>query len=96
MRLAKATAAGWSALRDFFPRLLNIGRQLFNEIMALIFFGMAVVFTFGAHGLIQTFRSLDQNPDEFPKLLMLAFFVLLFASFGYTSFRRARRLSRQR
>ena len=96
MRLWNAISAGAAEAGRFLPRLLGIARELFHEVIGFVFFALALFFALGAHGLVQSFRNLDQSPDELPRLLLAAFFVLLFAGFGFSSFRRARRIARRR
>jgi len=96
MRLWNAiTAAGTEAGR-FLPRLWSLATELFHEVIGFVFFALAVFFLVGAHGAVQSFRSLGESPDELPGFLASMFFVLLFAGFGVSSFRRARRGSRRR
>ena len=94
MKLLRAASAGFAEIRGFLPKLWGLARQLFNEIMGMVFLALAVFFTVGAHGLVHTYRELDENPDQFTTFLVLAFFVLMFATFGVSSFLRARRIAR--
>ena len=94
MRLFRAAAAGWQAIRAFVPRLLTLGRQLFNEVMGMFFLALAMFFTIGAHGLITTYNRLDEHPEEFLQFLGVLAFVLMWVGFAVTSFLRARKLGR--
>ena len=94
MRVLKAASAGLAEVRNFLPRLWTLTRQLFNEVMGLVFIALSLFFLVGAHGFIQVFRRLEEHPDEFPKLLFSGFFFLMFAAFAVSSFLRARKLSR--
>lgn len=96
MRILKAAGAGLGAVRDFIPRIWAIVRQVFNEIMGMVFFAIAIFFAVGAHGLVQSYMALEENPDDFPKVVLLLLVVLMFIGFGVSSFRRARKLSRER
>jgi hypothetical protein len=96
MKLLKALAAGVQESTAFFPRLLGILRQLWNEVMGFIFFALALFFTFNANGVVQSLQALKTDPDAVPKLLLAGLFAGMFAWFGYTSFRRARKLQRSR
>jgi hypothetical protein len=44
--------------------------------------------------LIHTYQGLEENPESFPRLLLVLVFVLIFSGFGISSFLRARRISR--
>ena len=94
MRLFRAAAAGFNAMRGFVPRLIVLGRQLFNEVMGIVLLALAIFFTIGAHGLITTFQRVEEHPDEFPQFLVVSTFVLMFGIFAFTSFWRARKLGR--
>lgn len=94
MKIVKAASAGFAEVRNFLPKLWGLVRQLFNEIMGMVFLALALFFTVGAHGLVHTYRELDENPDQFTTFLVLCVFVLMFAGFGVTSFLRARRIAR--
>ncbi len=94
MKVLKAASAGLAEVRSFLPKLWGLARQLFNEIMGMVFLSLAVFFTIGAHGLVHTYRELDRSPDKFTTFLVLSGFVLMFTMFGVSSFMRARRISR--
>ncbi len=94
MKLLKAASAGFSEIRSFLPKLWGLARQLFNEIMGMVFLALALFFTVGAHGLVHTYQALDEDPDQFTTFLVLAAFVLMFTTFGVSAFLKARRISR--
>lgn len=93
MKVLKAASAGFAEVRSFLPKLWGLARQLFNEIMGMVFLALAIFFTVGAHGLVHTYRELDDNPDQFKTFLVLSVFVLMFTGFGVSSFLRARRIA---
>lgn len=95
MRIFDAFGAGWTEVKAFVPRLLGLLRQLFNEVLGFVFFALAFFFTFSANGLVESARALDQNPDAFMKMVAASVFVGMFGWFGYSNFRRARRISRE-
>ncbi len=95
MKILRAVSAGWSELQNFVPKLWGIARQLFNEIMGIVFLALAAFFAFGAQGMFETFRGLDENPDAGSKLILLGAVVLMFVGFGISSFRRARKIQRE-
>ena len=94
MKILRAASAGWSEIQNFVPRIWALARQLFNEVMGVVFLALALFLTFGAQGLIHTFRRLDERPDVFWQLLALCGIILLLGWFGVSSFLRARKISR--
>lgn len=94
MRIFDALGAGLGEMRSFVPRLLGIFRQLFNEVIGFVFFAIALFFAFSANGLVQSARALDEDPSALGKMLLAGFFFFLFAWFGFSNFRRARRIQR--
>lgn len=80
----------------FGVKLWQVARELWHQIMGFVFVAFALMATFGAGGLIHTYQRLDRDPDNFVRLLLLLLFVMVFAGFGISSFRRARRVSRGR
>ncbi len=95
MRIFDAFGAGWTEVKAFVPRLLGILGALFNEVLGFVFFALAFFFTFSANGLVESARALDQNPNAFLKMLAAGAFVAMFGWFGFSNFRRARRISRE-
>ena len=94
MKVLKAASAGFAEVRSFLPKLWGLARQLFNEIMGMVFLALAIFFTVGAHGLVHSYRTLDENPDGIWTFAVLCGAVLLFSYFGISSFLRARRIAR--
>ncbi|MYA80564.1 MAG: hypothetical protein F4X39_08575 [Acidobacteriia bacterium] len=82
--------------RKFGVKLLQVGRELFHQIVGFIFIAFALLATFGAGGLIPTYQQMDRDPANFWRVVALAAFVIIFGGFGVSSFRRARRVSRGR
>ena len=82
-------------MRSFVPRLLGIFRQLFNEVIGFVFFAIALFFTFSANGLVQSARALGEDPSALGKMALAGIFVVMFTWFGFTNFRRARKISRE-
>lgn len=93
MAFGKAVGAGIHAVRSLIPRLLSIARELGLEIVGFVFFVFAAVFLFGPYGFVQALRQL---PDSLARLVVAGVGALMFAWFGYDSFRRAKRISRNR
>lgn len=94
MKILRAASAGWSELQNFVPKLWSLARQLFNEVMGVVFLALALFLMFGAQGLVHTYRQLDERPDTFWQLLALCGIVLLLGWFGVSSFLRAKKISR--
>lgn len=94
MKFLRAASAGFSEVLNFVPRLWALARQLFNEVMGMLFLALAVFLIFGAQGLIHTYRQLDERPDSFWQLLALGVMILMLGWFGVSSFLRARKISR--
>lgn len=95
MKILRAASAGWSEVQNFVPKIWGLVRQLFNEVMGVVFLAVALFFAFGAQGLIHTYRQLDENPESLTKLLLLAGIVFMLSYFGVSSFRRARKVARE-
>ena len=93
MKAAKALGAGIDAVRKMVPRFLSIARELALEIVGFVFFAFGAVFVFGPFGFIQAYRQL---PDSMTRLLVSGLGAIMFAWFGYDSFRRAKKLARKR
>lgn len=96
MQLARAAAVALQEVKKFIPKLWRIARELFHEVMGFIFIALALFFTFGRQGLIKAVQDVQSDPDSFPRLLLVAVFVLMFGGFGVSSFLRAKRISRGR
>ena len=94
MKIFQAISAGWAEIQNFVPKLWALARQLFNEIMGIVFVALALFFAFGAQGVIETYRRLDESPEAFSQLLLLCGVVLMFGAFGVSSFLRAKRITR--
>ena len=96
MQVMRAFDTAAAEFRKLIPRFWGIARELFHEIVGFLFLAIALYFVLGREGLIRTLQTLDENPDNFPQLLLVLFFVLMFGAFGVSSFLRARRISRER
>jgi hypothetical protein len=94
MKILRAASAGWGEVLNFVPKLWALARQLFNEVMGMVFLALAVFLIFGAQGLIHTYRQLDERPERLWQLLALCGMVLLLGWFGVSSFLRAKKISR--
>ena len=82
---------GTEFVRHVVPAVMKPIRTLWNELIGLIFVVLAVAF--GS----QTVRSamhFNGEPRSFFEIFMSGFMFLLMAYFGFSSFRRARKISR--
>ena len=93
MPVLRIAALAAEQVRQFVPRLWGVLRELFHEITGFIFCAFALFFAFGSSGLIELLRA---NEVDSSSLTVSALCVLMFAWFGVSSFRRARRISRER
>ena len=72
-------------------RVWRILRALFQEVIGFTFLVFA---GWGTLWLVRSFRNLTGDGEGLFKLAMVAIFVLMMGSFGISSFRRARKISR--
>ena len=92
----KLFAIGWNEVKKFVPKLWGMARELFHEVTGFIFVAFALFFTFGSEGLISNFQRMETDPNAVIKLILVALFVIVMLGFGISSFRRAKRISRER
>lgn len=82
-------------IRSFFahviPQVARPLRILWNEIIALLFFVIAIPFTVAA---VRSFRRAEQDSDALVGALLAAIVAAVMLLFGLYSFLRARRISR--
>ena len=95
MKILDAAGAGLKETLAFFPRLVAILHQLWNEVVGFVFFAMALFFTFNANGVVESFRALEHDPDAAFKLGLAGFVAAMCFYFGWSSFRRAKRIQRE-
>jgi hypothetical protein len=95
MKILRAAEAGLKETLSFFPRLIGILHQLWNEVVGFIFFALALFFTFNANGVVESFKALEKDPDAMVKLALAGFVAAMCFYFGYSSFRRAKRIQRE-
>ena len=93
MKASRALGAGLDAIRGIVPRFLSIARELALEVVGFVFLAFGAVFVFGPFGFIQAYRQL---PESMTRMVVAGVGALVFAWFGYDSFRRAKRLARKR
>ncbi len=93
MRLLQAARSALGALGGSLPRLLSIARELGLEVVGFVYWVFAALFIFSPYGFIEAYRSL---PDSLMRLLLSGGGALMWAWFGYTSFRRAKKIARER
>jgi hypothetical protein len=95
MKILNAAGAGLKETLSFFPRLLGIFQQLWNEVIGFVFFALTLFFTFNANGVVESYKALGTDPDAAVKLALAGFVAGMCFWFGYSSFRRAKRIQRQ-
>jgi hypothetical protein len=82
-------------IRSFFahviPQVARPLRILWNEIIALLFFVIAIPFTLSA---VRSFRKAEQDGDALFGAFLAAIVAAVMLCFGIYSFLRARRISR--
>ena len=96
MPVAKVASVALQEARKFGSKLWQVTRELWHQIIGFIFVSFAIMATFGAGGLIPTYQRMDRDPDNLWRVVALLVFIVIFAGFGISSFRRARRVSRNR
>lgn len=96
MPVMRIAAAAGDEIRKFVPKIWRLARELFQEVTGFIFIALAVLFTFGAGGLLHSFRQMDGGVDSMLRVAFVAGFVIMMGGFGVSCFLRARRISRDR
>ncbi len=77
--------------REVLPAVLKPIRALWNEVIALLFFALAAIAMPSAVRLALNFNG---DLESFFKLVLIGLFILIMAGYGFSSFRRARKISR--
>ena len=95
MKILDAAGAGLKETLSFFPRLLGILQQLWNEVIGFLFFALALFFTFNANGVVESYKALETDPDALIKLSLAGIVAAMCFWFGYSSFRRAKKIQRE-
>ena len=72
-------------------RIWRILRALFQEVIGFTFLVFA---GYGVIWLVRSFKQLQEDGEGLFKLAIVAIFVFMMGSFGISSFRRARRISK--
>ena len=80
-----------SLLAHVIPQVARPLRILWNEIIALLFFVIAIPFTVSA---VKSFRKAEQDSDALVGALLAAIVAAVMIIFGVYSYMRARRISR--
>jgi hypothetical protein len=82
-------------LKHVLPAVLRPIRTLWNEIIGFLFICFAVVFGFKTASYVKEYLQAGGSPgDELARLAMAGVFTLVMAWYGFSSFRRARKISR--
>jgi succinate dehydrogenase hydrophobic anchor subunit len=74
------------------PAVMKPARTLWHEVFGFLFLCIAIII--GSNGLRFYLRDFDGSPGSLIRVAMTAFCVLLFGSYGISSFLRARKISR--
>jgi uncharacterized membrane protein len=92
----KAIRHGGSFLKHIIPAIVKPLHALWNEVVGFFFLCFAVFFGIRAFTYYRSYTQAPPAaaPGEFMRVVTTAFFVLVFAWFGFSSFRRARKISR--
>ncbi|MGD0577849.1 MAG: hypothetical protein ABSC08_02860 [Bryobacteraceae bacterium] len=85
-RLAKAFIA------SFMPGVIKPLHALWNEVLAFVFFILAIFLSLGP--VRRSYRELDGDPANFIKFVLAVVLAILMLGFGLYSFLRARKISR--
>ncbi len=80
-------------LSDVLNNLWRILRALFQEVIGFTFFVFAGL---GVFWLFRYVRQFQGDGETLLKIVIVGVFVLAMTSFGFTSFRHARRISRSK
>ena len=75
------------------PAIIKPARTLWHEVFGFLFLSLAVIIGFNAFRFYWS-ADFDGGPGSIIRLLMSAFCVALFSLYGFSSFLRARRISR--
>jgi hypothetical protein len=83
-------------LQHVVPAILKPARALWNEIIGFLFFCFGVLFGFKTATYVRDYLRAPDNSggSELLRLLMAGFCTLLMLWYCFSSFRRARRISR--
>ena len=82
---------GRQLVRHVLPGVVKHLRVLWNEVIAFVFFCLAVIASPSAY---RTIRDFDGEAGGFVRALLSCSFALIMFWFGVSSFRRARKISR--
>jgi Ca2+/Na+ antiporter len=92
----QAVRHGGKFLKHMVPAVIKPMHSLWHEVIGFFFLCFAAVFAFRTYSY---YKSYMQAPpaaalNELIRVVVTAFFVLVMAAFGISSFLRARRISR--
>jgi hypothetical protein len=82
-------------LDHMLPAVIKPARTLWNEVIGFLFLCFATLFGFKTWGYLREYANVStQGGGELVRLLIAGFCTLLMAWYGFSSFRRARKISR--
>ena len=92
----KAIRHGGSFLKHIIPAIVKPLHALWNEIIGFFFLCFAGGFGIKTISYVRSYQRANEAmaSSEFLRVVMGGLFALVFASFGISSFRRARKISR--
>ncbi|MEX2264078.1 MAG: hypothetical protein WD696_19145 [Bryobacteraceae bacterium] len=85
------TDQGRLFFKHIVPAFVRPMRTLWNEVIGFAFLSFAVIAGFSG---FRSLRNFDGAPENFFKLILIGVFVLIMAVYAFSSFRRARKISR--
>ena len=92
----KAIRHGGSFLKHIVPAIIKPMHALWNEVIGFFFLSFAAFFGIRTYTYYRSYTQATATaaPGELMRVVATGFFVLVFACFGISSFRRARKISR--
>jgi len=78
-------------VKSVMPGVIKPIHVLWNEMIGFIFLVFAIVGWFNGY---RYFRAIEADPDALGRFALTAVFALVMTYFAYTSFRKARKISK--
>jgi hypothetical protein len=93
LRTAVAATRNLRYLAEAASRIWRVLRALFQEVVGFVFLVLAA---WGALWLVKSFQKFNGEGEALFKMAVVAIFVVMMGGFGVSSFRNARRISREK
>ena len=77
--------------KEVLPAVIKPIRTLWNEVIGFLFLALAALAIPSGVRLAMKFNG---DADSFFKLVLIVLFIVIMAGYGFSSFRRARKISR--